>query len=60
MYDGEHAWDSSDGVRQLAMVKLVGTLFGADGKVYEEFESAFSPETGDYIGGRRTFDDGES
>ncbi len=57
-YDGEHPWDSTAGVIQLAMVKMVGTLYGADGKIYQEFESAFSSETGEYIGGWSKHDDG--
>ena len=31
--DGEHAWDSSEGVWQLDIVKLVGKLYG-DGGTY--------------------------
>ena len=54
----EHVWDSSEGVKSVAMVKLVGKLFNDVGSVYQEFESAFSPDRGDYIGGRIAFDDG--
>ena len=57
-YDGEHVWDSSEGVLKLAMVKMVGTLYDSAGKITQEFESAFSPETGIYVGGRATHDDG--
>ena len=59
-YDGEHPWDSSEGVLELCMTKMVGTLYDALGKITQEFESAFSPDTGKYIGGRATFDDGET
>jgi|GEM_PF-3950001 len=57
-YDGEHVWDSSEGILKLAMVKMVGTLYDSTGKITQQFESAFSPETGIYVGGRATYDDG--
>lgn len=59
-YDGEHPWDSTEGVLQLRLVTLVGTLFDASGNITQEFESAFSPDSGKYIGGRARYDDGET
>ncbi len=58
-YDGEHPWDSLQGVLELSMTKMIGTLYDASGNVTQEFESAFCPDSGEYIGGRRKFDDGE-
>ena len=57
-YDGEHVWDSSNGILKLRMVKMLGKLYDPCGKIYQEFESEYCPETGRCIGGRTTFDDG--
>ncbi|WP_044300628.1 hypothetical protein, partial [Rhodopirellula sallentina] len=57
-YDGEHSWDSGDGVLELRMTKLCGTLYDTTGNVTQEFESAFCADSGAYVGGRATFDDG--
>lgn len=57
-YDGEHPWDSTEGVRALNMVRVTGQLFDADGNIYQEFESLFSPDEGKYIGGWIKYDDG--
>jgi len=58
-YDGEHIWDDSESTKRLGMVKLVGKLYGDAGNIFQEFESAFSPDSGDYIGGRASHDDGQ-
>jgi hypothetical protein len=57
-YDGEHIWDSSEGILKLRMARMVGKLYDATGKMFQEFESAYSVETGRCIGGRTKFDDG--
>jgi len=57
-YDGEHAWDTSEGILRMRLVKLVGTLYDDRGKITQEFETAFSPATGEYIGSRAKLDDG--
>jgi hypothetical protein len=57
-YDGLHVWDSSEGVLKLRMVKMVGTLYDARGMITQEFETAFSPDTGVGIGSRATHEDG--
>jgi hypothetical protein len=57
-YDGEHPWDSSEGLLTLKMVRMTGQLFDSRGKMTQEFESIFSPTDGAYIGGWAKFDDG--
>ena len=54
-YDGQHIWDSSDEVKKLGMVKLVGKLYDSDGILTQEFENSYSEKTGEYIGGIATF-----
>lgn len=57
-YDGEHPWDTPEGVLALRMVKMTGQLFDACGNMTQEFESLFSPDDGKYIGGWAKHDDG--
>jgi len=57
-YDGEHPWDTTEGVLALKMVKMTGQLFDARGNMTQEFESVFSPDDGKYIGGWAKHDDG--
>jgi hypothetical protein len=33
-------------------------LYESDGSVFQEFETAFSAETGEYIGSKGTYEDG--
>ena len=57
-WDGEHVWDSYDKIRALRMIKLIGKLYDADGLLYEDFENAYSPESGKLIGSKATHADG--
>ncbi|MBX3418749.1 MAG: hypothetical protein KF851_14175 [Pirellulaceae bacterium] len=57
-YDGEHPWNTSEGVLALKMVKMTGQLFDARGNMTQEFESVFSSDDGTYIGGWAKHDDG--
>lgn len=57
-YDGEHPWDSCEGVLKLNMVKMVGQLYDERGDMTQEFESIFSRDNGAYIGGWAKYDDG--
>jgi len=59
-WDGEHLWDSYDQIRMLGMTKLVGKLYDSDGMLSEQFESAYSPVSGELIGGKATYADGTS
>ena len=54
-YDGEHPWDSAEGVLKL---KMAGQLFDARGKMTQQFESLFSLDDGKYIGEWAKYDDG--
>ena len=51
-WDGEHLWDCYAKIRAIGMVKLVGKLFDENGQLYEEFENAYSPETGQLVGSK--------
>lgn len=57
-WDGTHVWDSYEEVRALGMVKLVGKLYDENGLIYEEFENAYSPSSGELIGGKVSWSDG--
>ncbi len=57
-YDGEHPWDSNEGVMKLKMVRMSGQLFDLHGKLIQEFETNFSPENGTNIGGWIKHEDG--
>jgi hypothetical protein len=57
-WDGEHIWDSFEKIRAIGMIKLVGKLYDENGLLYEEFENAYSPESGNLIGGRESWSDG--
>ena len=57
-YDGEHVWDRSDSILALGLVRVVGEKFDADGKIFQSWETAFSGETGEYIGSIGKLDDG--
>jgi hypothetical protein len=57
-WDGEHAWDSSEQVRQLRMATLRGYLFDASGELIQEFESRFNLNTGVFSGGWTKHADG--
>ena len=59
-YEGERPWDSTEGMLESGIVKLTGTLYDASGNITQEFESAFAADTGKYVGGRATFDGGET
>lgn len=58
-WDGEHVWDSSEGVRKLRLAKIIGVLYESDGTVFQQFETAFSPTTGKYLGSKGRHGDGE-
>ncbi len=57
-YDGEHPWDDTEQILKLGLTRFHGKLYEADGSVYQEFETAFSQETGKYIGSKATHADG--
>jgi hypothetical protein len=57
-YDGEHQWDTTEGVLNLRLTLLKGKLYESDGHIFQEFETAFSETTGKYIGSKGIHDDG--
>jgi hypothetical protein len=57
-YDGEHEWDTTEGVVGLGLTLLKGKLHESDGHVFQEFETAFSEKDGKYIGSKAIHDDG--
>ena len=57
-YDGEHPWDDKEGILKLKLSRLTGRLYDTEGILLQDFETAFSEETGEYIGSKVAFDDG--
>ncbi len=57
-YDASHSWDDTENVKSMGLTRLTGKLIDSGGKVLQEFESAFSADTGEYIGGKAIHDDG--
>jgi hypothetical protein len=47
-WNGDHPWDTDDGVRGLRLVKVRGYLFGESGDQLQEFETIFDSQTGLY------------
>jgi hypothetical protein len=47
-WDGEHAWDSGDDVKELRLAKVKGFLFSSSGELFQEFESNFNLTTGTF------------
>ena len=43
-YDGEHVWDTAEGVQQLCLHCVKGYLFDEAGVLSQEFESFFYPD----------------
>jgi hypothetical protein len=57
-WDGEHVWDSTEGVQGLHLEKLRGYLFDSDGSLLQEFETRFDLKSGLYAGGWARHADG--
>jgi hypothetical protein len=57
-YDGEHEWDTTEGVLGLSLALLKGKLHASDGHVFQEFETAFSETEGKYVGSKAIHDVG--
>lgn len=51
-YDGNHAWDSWEGVRAAGIVRLVGSLFDPTGNLSQEFENTYDEATGELLASR--------
>ena len=57
-WDGEHPWDTDDGVQTLRISKVHGYLFDSAGDLMQEFESLFDLESGTYASGWTKHADG--
>jgi len=57
-YDGEHPWDDSDQILELGLTRVCGKLYNTDGSIFQEFETAFSIDSGEYIGSKVVHEDG--
>ncbi len=57
-YDGAHLWDDNEKISKIGLVRIQGKLYGPEGKLFQDFESAFSKQTGEYIGDKTVYDDG--
>ena len=57
-WDGEHVWDSSEGVKSLKLAKVKGYLFNSEGEMIQEFESVFDLSTGLFKNGWARHADG--
>lgn len=57
-YDGEHPWDDTKQIQELGLTRVHGKLYEGDGSMFQEFETAFSADTGEYIGSKATHADG--
>lgn len=57
-YDSEHVWDQRESILGLNLVKVVGEKFDTEGNISETWETAFSAETGEYIGSMVIYSDG--
>ncbi len=57
-WDGEHPWDKTEVILKLGLTLLKGKLYESEGSVFQEFETAFSSETGEYVGSKGTHADG--
>jgi hypothetical protein len=57
-WDGDHVWDSGEGVKGLRLERIKGFLFGSEGELFQEFESIFDVLSGSYKSGWAKHDDG--
>ncbi len=59
-YDGLHPWDDSEQILMLGLTRVHGKLHKSDGAIFQEFETAFSNDDGNYIGSKTTHEDGST
>ena len=57
-WDGEHAWDRAEDVKNLRLEKLRGFLFDSDGELIQEFETTFDLGRGVFAKGWTRHADG--
>ena len=57
-WDGQHVWDSTEGIQKLKLEKLRGFLFDSKGDLLQEFESNFDVQTGRFKSGWAKHADG--
>ncbi len=57
-WDGEHLWDSADGISKLRLQRVRGYLFDSEGDLMQEFESIFDLATGIFKSGWSRHSDG--